>query len=548
MTKNDLLKYADYLLDTAIIKCDNLADAQDLAQETLLTALTAIEKGREITSPKTWLTQTLNHKYYDMLRQKYRRPVVYCDVPEDIADDHSFDERLKQSADMENIRRELAYLAGIYRETMVRYYMRGQTTEQIASELGTSKSAVKSRLFAGRNNLRKEFDSMENYAKQSYEPEKLYLSSSGGSGLNGEPFSLVKDDIRMNLLILAYENPVTVPELAKAIGIPTAYIEPAIDEMVEGEIMKRTGNKVYTDFIIYSPEDKSRVTEPTRRFLDKNFDELWAGVSSALEKLRTKDYYLRQNPRARQKLELYFAIYVMHNGFIDVREKVLDRPITWADYPERKAGGKWFCMGNRYPKDFDFENAEWTKYCISGEYRMWLENYHCCKSVMYTEYDTCLGQTHDAYSKLINFEHTRVGEMVKLLYAVYTDSDSDLDVLDRRLVEHTDKLCEIGYLARENDRLTVDLPILTMQEYHDIHDLSREYQNSIYAPFEAELMKIIRCGKVSIPSHLKSVPDYLRYLYTNDVIMMTLIEAKEKGLFLKGADHKTPSSLFVIEK
>lgn len=544
MTKDDLLKYADYLLEAAILRCDNLADAQDLAQETLLTALTAIEKGRKITSPKAWLSHTLNHKYYDMLRQKYRRPVVYCDVPEDIADDYSLYDSLKQSSDMENIRRELAYLAGIYRETMVRYYMKGQTIEQIASELGVSKSAVKSRLFAGRNNLRKEFDSMENYAKQSYEPEKLYLSSSGGEGINGEPFSLVKDDIRMNLLILAYEKPVTVPELAKAIGIPTAYIEPAIDEMVDGEIMKRMGNKVYTDFIIYSPEDKSRVTEPTRRFLDKNFDGLWTGVSSALEELRTKEYYLRQNVRARQKLELYFAISVMHNGFVDVRDKVLDKPITWEDYPERRAGGKWFCMGNRYPKDFDFDNAEWTKYCISGEYRTRLDNYHGCHSVMSAEYDTCLGQTHSAYSKL----HTRESELVKLLYAVHKELDSDLDVLDRKLVEQTDKLCEIGYLARENGRLIVDLPVLTMQEYRDVHDLSSKYEKRVYAPFGSELVEIIRGGRVAIPSHLKSVPDYLRYLHTDDVVMMTLIEAKEKGLFLQGVDHKAPSSLLVIEK
>ena len=67
---------------------------------------------------------------------------------------------------------------------------------------------------------------MNSFEKQSYEPEYLWMSNSGHLGTDNEPFSLVGDDrITMNLLILAYEKPVTIPELAKAIGISTTYIE-----------------------------------------------------------------------------------------------------------------------------------------------------------------------------------------------------------------------------------------------------------------------------------------------------------------------------------
>ncbi|MCC3351591.1 sigma factor [Ruminococcus albus] len=48
INKNELTEYAELLLQAAVRKCDDFADAQDLVQETLLVALTAIENGREI--------------------------------------------------------------------------------------------------------------------------------------------------------------------------------------------------------------------------------------------------------------------------------------------------------------------------------------------------------------------------------------------------------------------------------------------------------------------------------------------------------------------
>jgi RNA polymerase sigma-70 factor (ECF subfamily) len=94
---------------------------------------------------------------------------------------------------------------------------------------------------------------MESYAKQSYEPEKLHVTCSGRSGLNGEPYSLANNDLVIqNILISAYNEPVTESELSKAIGIPAAYIEPIVQKLVDNELMKRTGNKVYTDFIIFT--------------------------------------------------------------------------------------------------------------------------------------------------------------------------------------------------------------------------------------------------------------------------------------------------------
>ena len=126
------------------------------------------------------------------------------------------------------------------------------------------------------------------------------MATTGIPGFNDEPYTLVKDDkIAMNLLILAYEQPVTLPELSDAIGISTAYIEPIVDRLVDGELMKRTGDRVFTDFIIYSEEDRISGLELQKELAVKLFDSLWQEIEEGLDALRGVEYYRRQNASAR---------------------------------------------------------------------------------------------------------------------------------------------------------------------------------------------------------------------------------------------------------
>lgn len=213
MNKNDLQEYVDYLLQTAMYKVDNISDAEDLVQETLLAALHAIEYGRIIDNPKSWLVTVLHRKFYDKLRLKYRLPMVSIDIADDIRHDDLVYERLEQSIDADNIRRCLAYLTELYRDVMVRYYMHGESVKQIATALNIPENTVKSRLDTGRKHIRKEF-AMENYTKQSYEPENLWLSNSGQCGINNEPFSLVGSD-KMQNKVKVPKHLTSVPDFQK---------------------------------------------------------------------------------------------------------------------------------------------------------------------------------------------------------------------------------------------------------------------------------------------------------------------------------------------
>lgn len=262
----------EFLLSAALRKCGNLQDAEDLAQETVLAALQYEAKGKHIDNIRPWLAAVLNRKFCDMLRRRYRRPFISLGEDFDIACEFPFSVDLESMDEAGRARGEIAFLTATYREVMVRHYMEGQSVAEIAAALGIPQGTVKSRLSVGRSHVKKGIDNMEYYERQSYKPVRLSVSNSGRGGVNGEPRSLVEEDlIAQNLLYLAYEKPVYEAELARAIGIPMAYVEPVIRKLLNGELMRQTGDRLYTDFILYTGSGQGAVYSGTEGFCGGTF-------------------------------------------------------------------------------------------------------------------------------------------------------------------------------------------------------------------------------------------------------------------------------------
>ncbi len=74
-----LNEYGDYLFNYAIQKLNNITHAEDVVQETLLSALSATKKDSQYlgkSSEKTWLTGILNHKIIDFIRKQVRELTI----------------------------------------------------------------------------------------------------------------------------------------------------------------------------------------------------------------------------------------------------------------------------------------------------------------------------------------------------------------------------------------------------------------------------------------------------------------------------------------
>jgi len=65
-------KYSDSLYSWAFYKTTHRETAEDLVQDTFLSAFQAIDKFENKSEPKTWLFSILNNKIYDYHRKKFK--------------------------------------------------------------------------------------------------------------------------------------------------------------------------------------------------------------------------------------------------------------------------------------------------------------------------------------------------------------------------------------------------------------------------------------------------------------------------------------------
>lgn len=538
--KNEIINYVEYLFALALKMCGDVNNAEDLTQETLLTAFQYINRGGNISNMKYWLTSVLSNKWNEALRQKYRLPLVSVDVIPDV-EDHN-DENDVDRPTAEQVRREVAYLARLQREVIIKHYLEGKKVQDIANELEIPKGTVLSRLSSGRDQMRKGFDSMEQYEKQSYIPERLEVCCSGNPGFNEEPWSLVSDDLmKQNILIIAYEQPVTAVEIAKALGIPTPYVESAIEDLVRCELMVRSGNKVVTDFLISTPAEKSSKLDIQLDFASQQYQEVWNLITELFSDINSLSWFERLSVIAQIDLKYYAMIDVLSRGQFQAIRKIVD---TNEIYPERPDGGRWIAQGTRYKMNFKWENDPFSKYAYGGERLANWNNFFSSKSVELHVYDT--------QPDLNKYEHGPVeihdDNLCKMLYILYKGIPFEYTGFNLRFLEDIPHLALCGVLRYENDKPQVAIPVLSKKEFSELYKISASYMAKLGGLIETPLRKLFPQLKLDIPEHLEGrIAEFRKYVFY--AFPMAIVKrAVSEGDFILDSMQKAIPMVLVIEE
>ena len=144
----DLYRYAMWI-------CGNDALAKDLLQETYLRAWKALHKLNDPKAAKSWLITILRREFARTFERKVPKftELDKVDVPEDSELEPA--DRLE----VQMLRRNIGKLARKYREPLLLQVVMGYSCEEIAQELGVSKSAVMTQLFRAREQLTKTLQS-----------------------------------------------------------------------------------------------------------------------------------------------------------------------------------------------------------------------------------------------------------------------------------------------------------------------------------------------------------------------------------------------------
>ena len=542
MNKDEIIRYYDDLMRLAVSKCGSQTDAEDLVGDTMLAAFSYINKGGRIEHPKTWLANTLCHKYNDSLRKKYRAPTTVNF--EDSFEIPAEEEEYFSSEDAAKIRKELNHIAYVNREVLIRYYFGRQSVSDIAAGLGIPEGTVKSRLATGRSQMKKGLETME--TRENYLPGKLYLSFGGSDGPNMEPISLVENDlIAQNLLILAYEKPITVSDLSKAIGIPTAYIEPIIKKLVDGELMAETASgKVYADFLITKPQDRLKNFKPQLDFVDRHFDTIWNIIAKMSAEISGFGFVSALESKQKTELDRYAVLKALQD-FQHCGTGKIEAP----HFPKRRDGGWWFAQATAFDAGYNTkEYNEASEYAIQGGHRT-SESFvdGGTRSVRLYEFDTTLWDSPHRYGGAFDLYFKYI---IPLLWRLYTDKTiDDSSEIPNEFISYIPSLERFGMLGNTQGKLRVVIPVLKKSEYEKVNAAIKCATESLKTAIGEDFSAFVSSKKTPVPKHLTSVPDLFRYGDATNYFAMTVVrKAYENGLHMKNVDYCCPPVVLVYDE
>lgn len=538
MDINNLVLYSEPLYKIAYKKLNNTVDADELTQETLLQALIELRKNpnKVINNEQAWLNGILNNCYYTMMRKKYKISYVTFDV---VIENLLFDDNINDFIDDEEtrevhnkIQRAVSGLAKIHRDVIYMFYMQNKSVNQIAEELNIPRGTVLSRLDNGRKMIKKGVDKMNKNIM--YQPQKLNIGMMGNIGDNGQPFTDVSTSIHQNILILAYEKPITESEISEKMSIPCVYIEEIVDKLIEAELMKRTSSgKIYTDFYIEQEKNILNSLDIQLEIVNNNFELIWKNLSLVLDKIESLQFVSEMNERKRNKLLTYVSMRIINNVVNKIRTDYHGRPfIPFNEYPDRPNKGKWIALGTHLISNNYYE--PYKKYLLNGI----MEN-----SINYKDvYISC-----EYFRTSVDNKHKPFaikGDITKLLYNI---ANNDITGDIENCMEEIPFLCEIGVLDNSGGTTKVDIPQLNKNEKEIINDIVKDNE-LIYEILKQPVIEMFKKQHSIIPTHLKeSISQELLTIKCDVLNTGFLVHAVEKGLFLNGVDYPCPAMIFVTE-
>ncbi|HEX4343399.1 MAG TPA: RNA polymerase sigma factor, partial [Verrucomicrobiae bacterium] len=150
-------RYQTLVCSLAYSRTGNLAQSEDLAQETFVAAWKHLANLREPQKLRPWLCGIARNYVYDALKKDGRQPVHRAESLDEIAESPSPEplplENTISNEEAAILWRSLERIPEIYREPLVLFYREHQSIEKVAQSLELTEDAVKQRLSRGRKLL-----------------------------------------------------------------------------------------------------------------------------------------------------------------------------------------------------------------------------------------------------------------------------------------------------------------------------------------------------------------------------------------------------------
>lgn len=353
-------EYLPKIVGFSILKTANRADAEDLAQEISLEVLRTIRSGKEIENMNAWIWSISNHIFCKYLRRKKYGSGEY--LPDTLASEQNIEEEVMRREQLRLLHRELAHLSDKYRYTMVAYYYHGKACEAIARELHVPSGTVKWWLHEARNQVKEGMGTMREFGEKSYDPGTLVLSCQGTPGADNEPMRCARSKAAQNILLAAYQKPLTSQELCAELGISAPYIEDDVRYLVKNQLLAETApGKYQTDFVILPGDAAEMAVHLYESCFPEYADKLIGCLEKHKERLTSPAFNTAGFSFERL---LWVYIHIVTDSALNQFRHEVCRTVRYADVPHRPNGGRWIALGfeNSLFSRAKSDSASWKEY------------------------------------------------------------------------------------------------------------------------------------------------------------------------------------------
>lgn len=264
---------AKSILSYCTARTSTQSDAEDLAQDIIVELYKSIGNLKSDAAFYGFMWSVAENVYKQWCRQKSKKSE--CELTDNVVEETAEIEE-EDDSDIYLLRRELTLLSEKYRRAAVLYYIDEKSCSEISEILSISESMVKYLLFKSRQIIKEGMTMERNYGIQSYNPKELSILF-WGNGTN-RYYNLGESRISQNILFACYNDRLSAEEISLEIGVSLPYMEDKLRELCEYELLKKDGNKYYTNIIIFTDDFSKEVSAKTVKLKDNIADKLIKAV------------------------------------------------------------------------------------------------------------------------------------------------------------------------------------------------------------------------------------------------------------------------------
>lgn len=474
--------------------------AEDLSQDILYEALRVISGGKEFVSFYSWYWRMARNKYADFIAAK-QNPALPIETVKGVAYDTTPIDMLVSKEKISDLNYSISRLATIYREIIVRFYLREQSIADISRDLDIPIGTVKRRLFDARKNLKERLVNMNNTGTTAYAPASVNWFW-GGSGSKA---SQVMSSSKMapQIMVICRSEGKTVNEIADEMGVAPIYIEDLLEKMIRESLLispakgKYLANccvfpeQVYSEASLYANQtfyendyhrkiiDKLISLKDKTTSLDfygKSFDYsylmwiLFARAEEIMGKVGKERYVKSRSQNKKDEAEREYRLAIQYT--------LASEEMDYSAYEKKKSVG-WSCL-YQY-----FKTADYGRVCFVNDF----------------ECEPFPSNSEDG-DWLLDRDRWVNGNNISLLIDLAENPTKELTPYEE---EQAADFLKNGLLKKDGAKLIVQIPIWKNSVFEQMEGLIRdeiygfacEYADIISQGIEEKLLPYVRKDMMS---------------------------------------------------